>query len=63
MVLQVRGPSGRLIWAGLRVRMGMAYGYISSKKPLNSGKGKGPRMLCMHNHGSQETRDAIDSSC
>ena len=35
--LQVRAPSGRPIWSGLRVRMGMAYGFISSKKPLNTG--------------------------
>ena len=28
---------GRVIWAGLRVRMGMSYGYASIKKPLNTG--------------------------
>lgn len=26
-----------MVWGGLRVRVGMAYGYISAKKPLNTG--------------------------
>ncbi len=34
----IYGSSGELIWAGLRVRVGMAYGYVSSKKPLNTGR-------------------------
>ncbi|KAF6259953.1 hypothetical protein COO60DRAFT_1700595 [Scenedesmus sp. NREL 46B-D3] len=29
---------GRLIWRGLRVRIGMAYGFVNNKKPLNTGR-------------------------
>eukprot|EP00798_Chlamydomonas_sp_ICE-L_P006610 gene6610-3263_t len=32
-----RDEDGKLIWAGLAVRMGMAYGKIGSKKPTNTG--------------------------
>ncbi len=32
------GPAGELLWRGLRVRVGMAYGMVSSKKPLNTGR-------------------------
>jgi len=31
-------PEGQLLWRGLRVRVGMAWGYVSSKKPLNTGE-------------------------
>lgn len=34
---EVRDSSNKVIWAGLRVRMGMAYGFINVKKPLMSG--------------------------
>jgi hypothetical protein len=29
---------GRLIWRGLRVRVGMSYGFVNNKKPLNTGR-------------------------
>lgn len=29
---------GGLLWRGLRVRIGMAHGLVSNKKPLNSGR-------------------------
>jgi hypothetical protein len=29
---------GRLIWRGLRVRIGMSYGFVNNKKPLNTGR-------------------------
>lgn len=32
------GSGGELLWAGLRVRIGMSYGHVSSKKPLNTGR-------------------------
>jgi hypothetical protein len=35
--LQIYDEEGNMIWAGLRLRIGIAYGYISSKKPLNTG--------------------------
>lgn len=34
----IYGPNDELVWAGLRVRMGMAWGLVSSKKPLNTGR-------------------------
>lgn len=39
---EVRDSSNKVIWAGLRVRMGMAYGFINVKKPLMSGRCGGP---------------------
>ena len=35
---EVVGQEGQLLWRGLRVRVGMAYGYASCKKPLNTGR-------------------------
>jgi hypothetical protein len=29
---------GRLMWRGLRVRIGMSYGFVNNKKPLNTGR-------------------------
>jgi class 3 adenylate cyclase len=29
---------GRPIWRGLRVRIGMSYGFVNNKKPLNTGR-------------------------
>ncbi len=34
----VSQETGELVWRGLRVRMGMAYGLPTSKAPLNTGK-------------------------
>lgn len=30
--------TGALVWRGLRIRMGMSYGKINNKKPLNTGR-------------------------
>ncbi|PNH10309.1 Adenylate cyclase [Tetrabaena socialis] len=35
---ELRGEQGQRLWRGLRVRMGMAYGYINVKKPMNTGR-------------------------
>ncbi len=32
-----RDPGGRLVWRGLRVRMGLAWGGATYRKPLNTG--------------------------
>ncbi len=34
---ELRGEQGQRLWRGLRIRMGMAYGYINVKKPMNTG--------------------------
>ena len=33
----VTGSSGQVLWAGLTVRMGMAYGFVNLKKPVHTG--------------------------
>ena len=33
-----RDPGGRLVWRGLRVRMGLAWGGATYRKPLNTGE-------------------------
>ncbi|KAG2454070.1 hypothetical protein HYH02_001110 [Chlamydomonas schloesseri] len=35
---EVRGEHGQRLWRGLRVRVGMAFGYINVKKPMNTGR-------------------------
>ncbi|KAG2432508.1 hypothetical protein HXX76_008853 [Chlamydomonas incerta] len=35
---EVRGDHGQRLWRGLRVRVGMAFGYINVKKPMNTGR-------------------------
>ncbi|KXZ50125.1 hypothetical protein GPECTOR_18g99 [Gonium pectorale] len=35
---EVYGQQGQVLWRGLRVRVGMAYGYINVKKPMNTGR-------------------------
>lgn len=32
----VRGTSGEPVWRGLRMRMGIAYGFVNVKKPMNT---------------------------
>ncbi|KAF5842413.1 hypothetical protein DUNSADRAFT_7397, partial [Dunaliella salina] len=37
--MEERDPiTGSLLWRGLRVRIGMAHGFISTKKPINTGQ-------------------------
>ncbi len=36
---------GRLLWSGLRIRIGMAHGFIGSKKPLNTGRTYGITLM------------------
>ncbi|GFR45253.1 hypothetical protein Agub_g6359, partial [Astrephomene gubernaculifera] len=35
---EVLGGGGQRLWCGLRVRVGMAHGYINVKKPMNTGR-------------------------
>ncbi|KAG2499572.1 hypothetical protein HYH03_002517 [Edaphochlamys debaryana] len=35
---ELRGEQGVRLWRGLRVRIGMAYGFINVKKPMNTGR-------------------------
>lgn len=30
--------NGNLVWRGLRLRIGMAYGMVTNQKPLNTGR-------------------------
>ena len=41
---RVRQATGALLWRGLRVRMGMAFGRAEHRKPLNTGAA--PAIMC-----------------
>jgi hypothetical protein len=46
-----RDPGGRLVWRGLRVRMGLAWGGATYRKPLNTGA------AAMHSGGGMSARN------
>lgn len=62
---QVHGPDGALLWRGLRVRIGMAWGLMSSKKPLATGEAavRSACVPCAHGclHRLQQASDGPDA--